>query len=178
MDALEVSLRSYQRRHRSTPRILIIDDDPALLESLAEMLMIRLGRVHVDTCSIPAFAVGMVRREGYDIILCDISMPDINGLTLLPSLRDSTPDAAIVMMSAVANNGDQEKAFSNGATAFLAKPFDRDLLTATLKEVLRNITQRHDRTVPPLVYRSNSREEDHAEPSTPAVVCHSDAVSV
>jgi CheY-like chemotaxis protein len=138
VNTLESAIRSCrQPRRKSTyPRILIIDDDPVLLESLAEMLTIRLGPVHVETCRKPALPGGMVRRQAYDLILCDVSMPDINGLALLPFLRDSAPDAAIVMMSAVADKGVQDKAFLDWATAFLTKPFDRDGLTATLKQLL------------------------------------------
>ena len=66
MDTLGLPLRSGHSRRRSThPRLLIIDDDPALLESLAEMLTIRLAQVHVETCSHPAFALSMVRRDDY-----------------------------------------------------------------------------------------------------------------
>jgi CheY-like chemotaxis protein len=137
LNTLETFLVPRQPRRRSTySRILIIDDDPALLEALAEMLTIRLGSVHVETCRHPALAVGMVRQRRYDLILCDVSMPDINGLALLPLLRDSAPDAAIVMMSAVADKGVQDKACLDRATAFLTKPFDRDRLTATLKHLL------------------------------------------
>ncbi|MDQ6733279.1 MAG: response regulator [Nitrospirota bacterium] len=100
------------------------------------MLTIRLGHVHVDTCSNPASARDMAQRGEYDLILCDVSMPHINGLTLLPWLRHSAPHATIVMMSGVADEGVQEKAFMYGATTFLAKPFDRDSLTLTLKQLL------------------------------------------
>jgi CheY-like chemotaxis protein len=138
VNALELPTPSCQTRRRlNNTRILIIDDDPALLESLAEMLTIRLGRVHVDTCSNPSFAGSMVRRGRYEVILCDISMPHINGLMILPILRHSAPNAAIVLMSAVADKGVQEKAFIDGATAFLAKPFDREVLTGTLKQLLK-----------------------------------------
>jgi DNA-binding NtrC family response regulator len=141
MDTSGLSLRSGHSRRRSThPRLLIIDDDSALLESLAGMLTIRLGRVHVETCSHPGFARSMVRRDGYEIILCDVSMPDIDGLALLPALRDSAPDAAIVMMSAVANPDVQKNALLNGATAFVTKPFDREMLTVTLQHLLEDIT--------------------------------------
>jgi DNA-binding NtrC family response regulator len=104
------------------------------------MLTIRLAQVNVEMCSHPAFALSMVRRDDYEMILCDVSMPDIDGLALLPTLRDGAPDAAIVMMSAVANPDLQKKALLNGATAFVTKPFDREMLTVTLQHLLEDIT--------------------------------------
>lgn len=60
-------------------RILIIDDDPALLIGLADMLRLRLWRIEVDTCDNPAYAVDMVKSTPVDLILCDVCMPRITG---------------------------------------------------------------------------------------------------
>ena len=61
------------------PRILLIDDDTALLASLAEMLTIRLQPSHIETCDGSTFALRMVQQGQYDVILCDVWMPGING---------------------------------------------------------------------------------------------------
>src|SRR3569832_2000698 len=82
-------------------RMLLIDDDPALLDGLAEMVSIRLQPVQVDLCRNPEFAVMMVQRGQHDVILCDVSMPTINGLDLLPRLRKAAPAASILLMSGV-----------------------------------------------------------------------------
>lgn len=119
-------------------RILLIDDDPALLESLAEMLRIRLEQVQIETCSNPALAVAVAQRGSFDLILCDVRMPQMNGLTLLPQLRGAAPHAAIVMMSGMLDDTVRSRAFAYGATTFLAKPFDRESLTINLKQALKN----------------------------------------
>jgi CheY-like chemotaxis protein len=76
MKLLEEPMR---RLSLGTPsRILLIDDDPALLEGLAQMVRIRLQPVHVDTCYGSALAVRMVQRGHYDVILCDVCMPQTN----------------------------------------------------------------------------------------------------
>lgn len=123
-------------------RILLIDDDKALLEGLAGMLTIRFKGIHVDTCSNPMAAQAVVQSGQYDLILCDVSMPGMNGLALLPHLRYSAPHASIVMMSAVADEGVREYAYSCGATTFIAKPFNREVLTMTLQLLLGNRTER------------------------------------
>lgn len=121
------------------PTILLIDDDPDLLAALSDMLKIRLRSVRIDTCQGSSFAVSMVQQRAYDLILCDVSMPGINGLELLPKLRKAAPHASIFMMSAAFDRGTQTRALANGATAFLAKPFDRDSLTLMLMQTLQDI---------------------------------------
>jgi CheY-like chemotaxis protein len=118
-------------------RILLIDDDAALLEGLAEMLRIRLQSVHVDLCHGSAFAVRMLQHGQYDVILCDVNMPNTNGLELLPRLRKANADASILMMSATLDYSISNRALADGATGFVSKPFDRDALTMTLKQALK-----------------------------------------
>lgn len=131
--------KSICRLSLSIPsRILLIDDDPALLEGLAEMLRIRLQPVHVDTCPGPAFAVWTVQQGHYDVILCDLCMPETNGLELLPRLRAIDGDVSILMMSATLDRNIQNRALADGATGFVVKPFDRDALTMTLKQALKH----------------------------------------
>lgn len=129
---------------RETPqrRILVIDDDVALLEDLAEMLRIRFAHVNVETCQSPASAVGLVKRRHYDLILCDVWMPETDGLVLLPKLRQAVPEVPIVMMSGALDGTVPTTALSYGAAAFVTKPFDRDVLTATLRQVLKNNVRR------------------------------------
>jgi DNA-binding NtrC family response regulator len=119
-------------------RILLIDDDPALLEGLAEMLRLRLQPIHVDTCHGAVLAVRLVQQGAYDIILCDVCMPDTNGLELLPRLRAVDAEASILMMSATLDRSARNRVLADGATGFISKPFDRDDLTRTLKEALKH----------------------------------------
>jgi two-component system, response regulator YesN len=119
-------------------RILLVDDDLALLEGLAQMVRMRLQPVHVDTCHGSAFAVRMVQQGHYDVILCDVWMPETNGLELLPRLREVDPDVSILMMSATLDRNIQNRALAERAIGFVVKPFDRDALTMTLKQALRH----------------------------------------
>jgi len=121
---------------KSSYCILLIDDDPALLSGLAETLRLRLGTELIHTCPNPMSAPAMVQQAQYDLILCDVWMPQMNGLTLLPQLRQLAPRTPILMMSGVADEGIKTTALGYGATQFLAKPFDRQSLAATLKQVM------------------------------------------
>jgi DNA-binding NtrC family response regulator len=102
------------------------------------MLRIRLQPVHVDTCPGPAFAVWMVQQGHYDVILCDVCMPQTNGLELLPRFRAIGGGASILMMSATLNRSVRNRALADGAMGIVAKPFDRDALTVTLKQALKH----------------------------------------
>jgi DNA-binding response OmpR family regulator len=69
--------------------ILIIDDDTALLTALADTLKIRLERIVIDTSNSGADGLARAKRNHYNIILCDVSMPDIDGLCCCLSSRRS-----------------------------------------------------------------------------------------
>lgn len=100
------------------------------------MLNIRLEGVQVDTCSDPVLALGMVQQQNYDLILCDVCMPGISGLELLPQLRYERPNVAIIAMSGVADQSLSDAALLYGATTFIAKPFEREVLTTAVKAAL------------------------------------------
>jgi DNA-binding NtrC family response regulator len=136
MKPLEESIRLLSLGIPS--RILLIDDDLALLEGLAQMVRIRMQPIHVDTCHGSAFAVRMVQQGHYDVILCDICMPQTNGLELLPRLRAVDGGASILMMSATLDRNIQNRALAEGAIGFVVKPFDRDGLTLALKQALKH----------------------------------------
>lgn len=131
-----LSLELLMRKQVS--RILIIDDDQALLTGLTEMLQLCLWRAEIETCSHPASAVSIAQDGNYDLILCDCWMPETSGLDLLPRLRQAAPHASILMMSGAVNDAVQKTALSRGARQVLAKPFDRQSLTSLLKQALKD----------------------------------------
>jgi DNA-binding NtrC family response regulator len=118
-------------------RILIIDDDAILLTALADTLKIRLEHIVIDTASSGADGFAQAESNRYNIILCDISMPDLNGLALLPRLKKIAPDSAIIMMTADGEESTRRTAASLGAFELIHKPFDRPALVRALKQVLQ-----------------------------------------
>jgi DNA-binding response OmpR family regulator len=118
-------------------RILIIDDDTALLAALTDTLKLRLAGIVVETATSGAEGFERAERLAYNIILCDISMPDIDGLSLLPRLKQIAPDSAIMMMTAHGEESVQRTALRLGALELIRKPFDRASLVRTLKQVLQ-----------------------------------------
>jgi CheY-like chemotaxis protein len=100
-------------------------------------LKLRLAGIVVETATSGAEGFERAERLAYNIILCDISMPDIDGLSLLPRLKQIAPDSAIMMMTAHGEESVQRTALRLGALELIRKPFDRASLVRTLKQVLQ-----------------------------------------
>ena len=81
------------------PRVLIVDDDPALLQALPQALRLRMGGVKVDTAESGAAALDQIALQDYDAIVTDIKMPGIDGLALLAEIRTRRPETPTLMIT-------------------------------------------------------------------------------
>jgi two-component system, chemotaxis family, chemotaxis protein CheY len=117
---------STARRHRS-PLVLVVDDDPDILEAVCDILEGEGYRVARARHGREALA--RIDEERPLVILLDLMMPVMDGLAFAQALhgRDSAASIPIVVISA---DGDPQKAAALGARGFLAKPFDIDALLA------------------------------------------------
>ena len=117
--------------------VLVVDDDPALLEALPEALRLRMGGVTVETADSAAAALDRMAARDYDAILADIKMPGMDGLALLSEIRRRQPDTPILMIT---GHGDYDlavRALRGGAYDFIQKPIDREHVVASLHEAIR-----------------------------------------
>src|SRR5919197_2316043 len=87
--------------------VLVVDDDPALLEALSEALHLRMERVAVDTCESASAALDRLAARDYDAIVADIKMPGMDGLELLARIRELKPDVPTVLIT---GHGEQDLA--------------------------------------------------------------------
>lgn len=140
---------------RGLAHLLLVDDDPALLDALSGTLESRLRHIKVDTCDSGAKAVELVRGRGYDTIIVDVNMPNMDGLQLLTAVKQLRPETPVLVITAHAHRGIMAKAFEAGATDFIAKPFDRDEFVravrhgvglSRLQAVAVHLQERHRRT--------------------------------
>lgn len=105
---------------RRQPRILVVDDDAAITTTFENILV---GEGYdVATAIDGPRAVDLARRERFEIILLDLVMPGIDGLTTLRQLREVAPDARVVILSAYIEPAREAEALRLGAVAVLAKP--------------------------------------------------------
>ncbi len=115
-------------------RVAVVDDDRYVREML-ELGLAREGFV-VKTASDGAAALELVKSFDPEIIVLDIMMPKIDGVTLLPRLREIT-QAPILMLTAKGETGDKVGSLAAGADDYLVKPFVFEELIARLQAKLR-----------------------------------------
>ena len=75
-----------------SPRVLVVDDDPALLDALPVTVGLRMTDVEMHTCDSAAEALELVEATDYDAVITDIKMPGMDGLSLLAELRRDSHD--------------------------------------------------------------------------------------
>jgi len=117
-------------------RVLVVDDDDALRESLA--LVLSAEEYEVWTAPDAEAALEMLERGPADVVLCDLRMPGRDGLKLLPELARRLPGATLILMSAHGGPDLAIEAMQRGAYDYLAKPF-------TPSEVLLAIRKARER---------------------------------
>src|SRR5437667_236125 len=117
--------------------VLVVDDDPVLLQGLPETLRLRLSGVMVDTADSAAAALDRIAARDYDTIVTDIKMPGMDGLALLAEIRGRRPDTPILMITGHGEYDLALRALRGGAYDFIHKPIDRDDFVASLDCALR-----------------------------------------
>ena len=119
-------------------RILVVDDERAIRNSLKEILGDE--GFDVDVAEDGAIAVQMVEKEKYNIIFCDIKMPNMDGMEVLDKLNAMGVEAAMVMIS---GHGDIETAvecIKKGAFDFIQKPLDLNRILITIKNATEKVS--------------------------------------
>lgn len=104
-------------------RILIVEDEPNIVESLSFILQ-RAG-FEVETVANGADALDRVRRQSYSALILDIMLPGMNGFDVLKSIRadNALSGLPVIVLTAKGQSNDRKTAESIGASAFITKPF-------------------------------------------------------
>lgn len=114
--------------------VLIVDDDEAQRDYLAEVLRDRGHRVEMESSALEI--VSTVRLSPPDVILLDYQMPGIDGLTALRQLRRAHELAPVVMITASSDQNVAVQCFRAGANDFIAKPIDPDYLDIVVRRTI------------------------------------------
>jgi DNA-binding NtrC family response regulator len=122
-------------------RILIVDDDPQIAAGLAAYLD---DEWDVKTAGDGRAAVTAFGEFSPDVVLLDVSLPDVSGIDLLHQLKMYAETTAVIMMSGLSTIDRVVESMKLGAETFLQKPFDMETLTATLQQVHRMIATRRE----------------------------------
>src|SRR5467141_2410428 len=135
--APSASSHAGERHPMNQPRVLIVDDDPALLQALPQALRLRMAGVTVDTADSAAAALDRIAARDYDAIVTDIKMPGMDGFALLAEIRACQPDAPILMITGHGEYDLAVLALRGGAYDFIQKPIDRDDFVGALHHAIQ-----------------------------------------
>jgi len=116
-------------------RILIVDDDPALLEALPDTVRLRIPETIVETAPSSEEALQAVTATDHDVIVTDLVMPGMTGIELIRRMREIRPWTPMILMSG--NPNPEGYALRTRAYGFIQKPIDRTYFIATLKRAIR-----------------------------------------
>ncbi len=120
-------------------KIFILDDDDDFLNITSKVLA-HMGELEVVTSSDSVNAIEMIKREKPDIVLLDIMMPKVDGLTITKNIR-STPELShikIVVYSAKIFDADRKNALKLGADEYISKVIESSKLVETIHRVLNS----------------------------------------
>jgi DNA-binding response OmpR family regulator len=121
---------------RAGRRILIVDDDAALRQSLTEQLELNEEFVCIE-CGTAARALEMVNSDRFDTIVLDVGLPDMDGRELCRLLRRTGVQVPIVMLTGADSEPDTILGLEAGADDYVTKPFRLSVLLARLRAHLR-----------------------------------------
>ncbi len=110
----------------SKTTILIVEDDAGLREALLDTLL--LGNYNVVAADCAEQALMMLSSQNVDLVVSDIQMGEMSGLTLLKSIKSKYPNMPVLLMTAYATIDDAVQAMRDGATDYLSKPFAPEVL--------------------------------------------------
>ena len=139
-------------------KILLVDDDEALRQSLGEQLRLHeeFATVDVDTGS---RALEAVKTEYFDAILLDVGLPDIDGREVCRPMRRNGVRSPILMLTAAQTDADTILGLDSGANDYVVKPFRLSVLLARLRAQFRQHEQSEDAvfTIGPYTFRPNAK---------------------
>jgi putative two-component system response regulator len=113
-------------------RILVVDDEPNICRLLSRFLA-RLG-YEIETAGSVGEALGLIRRDWFDLVLTDLRLPGASGLDLLVEVRARAPGTRMILMSAHADVYAASTAIERGVDQLIVKPFELDDLRVRVSE--------------------------------------------
>ena len=117
------------------PRILIVDDEPDMLTGCSNILA-ALGNKPVPIAE-GSLALELIKNEEFDLIFCDLLMPDVDGMQIIENVQKISPQTPIIIFSAYGTIDRAVAAMRAGAFDFIEKPFDTNRIKIVIEKGLR-----------------------------------------
>lgn len=139
-------------------KILIVDDDDDLRQSLKEQLAMN-DEFEVLTAETAGKGIGVVKYEHPDLVVLDVGLPDMDGREMCKHLRKHGFKEPIVMLTGNSSDADQVLGFDSGANDYITKPFKFGVLLARIRAQLRQHEQSEDAVfaIGPYSFRPGSK---------------------
>jgi DNA-binding NtrC family response regulator len=118
----------------TAPRILIVDDDPSILEVLDARLT--ASNFSVSRAQDAATAIQILKNQPIDLLLSDIKMPRKSGIELFTQIQKTLPDLPVIFLTAYGTIPDAVNAIRQGAVDYISKPFDGRTLIRKINDTL------------------------------------------
>lgn len=115
-------------------RILVVDDDLESRNILKHMLT--LSHYEVETVKNGKEAVKRLKRAEFNLVLTDLDMPEMDGLTLLSHVKSQYPDIPVIVVTGLISAESRNEALAIGAEGLLSKPCTKDQLLAIVSKSL------------------------------------------
>lgn len=126
----------YQKKGTLFMRLLLCEDEKHLSKALVKIL--KHYNYSVDAAYDGQEALEYLEAENYDVVILDIMMPKVDGLTVLKKTRERGNNIPIIMLTAKSSTGDKVTGLDLGANDYITKPFEIDELLARIRAVTRN----------------------------------------
>jgi DNA-binding NtrC family response regulator len=119
-------------------KVLVIDDERSIRNTLKEIL--EFEKYQVDLAEDGMKALELLKNTEYDVVLCDIKMPGMDGIEVLQKVEELKPDTPVVMISGHGNIDTAVESIKKGAFDFIEKPLDLNRLLITLRNAMDKST--------------------------------------
>ena len=129
--------------HKKLDKSLLVIDDEENMRHMLSALLKKMG-YHIDTAENGQEGLEKVRQNQYDYVLCDIKMPQKDGMSFLSDARTMMESSTVIMMSAYGTIDTAIEAMKLGAYDFISKPFKPDEVYLALKKAEERESLKHE----------------------------------
>jgi len=126
-----------------SPKVLVVDDEEKVRKYMSRLLKNR--GFNVDTAADGALALSLISEKDFDVVLLDVLMPGIDGITVLKEIKKTKPLIEVIMLTGNASVDTGIEGMRLGAFDYLLKPVDLDNLYLCMKEALEQKKFRENR---------------------------------
>ena len=115
---------------------IMLVDDAAFMRMTIKNALTKAGYDNIIEASDGQIAVETYQKEHPDLVIMDITMPNMDGIQALQAIKTSDPEARVVMCSAMGQEGMVVEAIKLGAKDFIVKPFKQDRILQTVEKII------------------------------------------